>query len=238
MSVRGKTAFVTGAAAGIGQGVARRLADEGAHVICVDISPEVERVAAELGGTGVQVDLADREAADALVMRLGEEHGLDIVVNVAGITRDAFLHKMTDEQWDTVIAVDLTAVFTVTRAATRLMRTRGGGRIVNISSASWLGNLGQANYAAAKAGVVGLTLTAARELGRSGSTANAICPGFIDTAMTRAMPEALFAAQLEKIPLGRAGRPEDVAALVHFLASDDGAYITGEVINVGGGYRL
>lgn len=238
MSVRGKTAFVTGAAAGIGQGVARRLADEGAHVICADISPEVERVAAELGGTGVQVDLADREAADALVMRLGEEHGLDIVVNVAGITRDAFLHKMTDEQWDTVIAVDLTAVFTVTRAATRLMRTRGGGRIVNISSASWLGNLGQANYAAAKAGVVGLTLTAARELGRSGSTANAICPGFIDTAMTRAMPEALFAAQLEKIPLGRAGRPEDVAALVHFLASDDGAYITGEVINVGGGYRL
>lgn len=237
MSVRGKTAIVTGAAAGIGYGVARRLAAEGARVIGVDRHPDIGDIARTIpDATGVQLDLTDRVAADEFVAGYRDE--LDIVVNVAGITRDAFLHKMTDEQWDTVVSVDLTAVFTVTRAATRIMRARGNGRIINISSASWLGNLAQANYAAAKAGVVGLTLTAARELGRSGSTANVICPGFIDTAMTRAMPEELFAAQLEKIALGRAGRPEDVAGLVAFLAGGDGGYITGEVIDVGGGYRI
>jgi 3-oxoacyl-[acyl-carrier protein] reductase/2-hydroxycyclohexanecarboxyl-CoA dehydrogenase len=187
----------------------------------------------------VALDVTDRASAARLVTEIHEARGaLDICVNNAGINRDAMLHKMTDEQWDEVIAVDLSAVFAFSRASAQVMRAQGSGRLINISSASWLGNIGQANYAAAKAGVVGLTMTASRELGRSGVTANAICPGFIETDMTRGLPEAIYAAQLEKIPLGRAGAPEDVANVVAFLASDEAAYITGEVINVGGGYRI
>ena len=163
---------------------------------------------------------------------------VDILVNNAGINRDAMLHKMTDDQWAQVLAVDLSGVFYVTRAASRLMRTAGSGRIVNIASASWMGNVGQANYAAAKAGVVGLTRTAAKELARSQVTANAICPGFIDTQMTRGIPDAIREQQVAKIPLGRMGQPADVAAVVAFLASDEAGYVTGEVINVGGGYVL
>jgi 3-oxoacyl-[acyl-carrier protein] reductase/2-hydroxycyclohexanecarboxyl-CoA dehydrogenase len=163
---------------------------------------------------------------------------LDILVNNAGINRDAMLHKMTDEQWHQVIAVDLTGVFFMTRATSRVMRTAGSGRIINISSASWMGNIGQANYAAAKAGVLGLTRTAARELARSQVTVNAICPGFIDTAMTRGIPEQIREQQVAKIPLGRAGQPADIAAVVAFLASDEAGYITAEVINVGGGYVI
>jgi 3-oxoacyl-[acyl-carrier protein] reductase/2-hydroxycyclohexanecarboxyl-CoA dehydrogenase len=163
---------------------------------------------------------------------------LDILVNNAGINRDAMLHKMTDEQWQQVIAVDLSGVFFMTRAASRIMRAAGKGRIVNIASASWMGNIGQANYSAAKAGVVGLSRTAAKELARSQVTVNAICPGFIDTQMTRGIPEQIREQQVAKIPLGRPGQPGDVAALVAFLASDEAGYITGEVINVGGGYVL
>lgn len=238
--MNGQVAFVTGAAAGIGRAVARRLAADGARVYGVDVNPDVEAALEGAGNTeAIVADLTDRVAADALVQDIAEREGrLDIVANVAGITRDGFLHKMTDAQWDQVISVNLTAVFTVTRAAVRIMRQQGNGRLINVSSASWLGNLAQANYAAAKAGVVGLTLTAARELGRSGSTANAICPGFIDTAMTRAMPEDLFEAQVGKTWLGRVGQPEDVAGVVAFLAGEDGRFVTGEVINVGGGYRI
>ena len=238
--MNGKVALVTGAAAGIGRAVGRRLAAEGAKVHALDVDPGVLTALDGAGDTrALVVDLADREAADAAVLGVAENEGrLDVVVNVAGITRDGFLHKMTDEQWDKVIAVNLTAVFTITRAAVRIMRSQGNGRLINVSSASWLGNLAQANYAAAKAGVVGLTLSAARELGRSGSTANVICPGFIDTAMTRAMPAELFEAQIGKTWLGRAGQPEDVAGLVAFLAGEDGRFITGEILNVGGGYRV
>ena len=237
-----KVAIVTGAGRGIGEGIARRLAQDGAIVVCADVNEsDASSVASSLRPTGVgmRLDVSKADECDALVARVYERYKrLDILVNNAGINRDAMLHKMTDEHWHQVIAVDLTGVFFMTRAASRIMRTAGSGRIVNISSASWMGNIGQANYAAAKAGVVGLSRTAAKELARSQVTVNAICPGFIDTTMTRGIPDTIREQQLAKIPLGRAGQPADVAALVAFLASDEAGYITGEVINVGGGYVL
>ena len=239
-SLEGKIAIVTGAGRGIGEGIARKLGAEGATVACADVNTEdAGRVAQACGQAAyaVRLDVSRAYECDSVVQATVDRHGrLDVLVNNAGINRDAMLHKMTDEQWDQVISVDLTGVFFMTRAASRVMRSQGSGRIVNISSASWMGNVGQANYAAAKAGVIGLSRTAARELARSQVTVNAICPGFIDTAMTRGIPQQIREAQLARIPLGRAGQPADVAALVAFLASDEAGYITGEVINVGGGY--
>ena len=240
--LKDKVAIVTGAGRGIGEGIARKLAQDGAIVICADVNEtDAAAVASSLSpaGIGVRLDVSNASECDAAVKDAHDRYGrLDILVNNAGINRDAMLHKMTDDQWHQVIAVDLTGVFFMTRAASRIMRTAGTGRIVNISSASWMGNIGQANYAAAKAGVVGLSRTAAKELARSQVTVNAICPGFIDTTMTRGIPDAIREQQLAKIPLGRAGQPADVAAVVAFLASDEAGYITGEVINVGGGYVL
>jgi NAD(P)-dependent dehydrogenase (short-subunit alcohol dehydrogenase family) len=235
-------AIVTGAGRGIGAAIARRLAADGLTVTCADMDGAAAASTAKEcahDSTGVAVDVSRVPECERLVKETADRFGrLDVLVNNAGVNRDAMLHKMTDAQWDEVIAVDLSGVFYMTRAAARIMRERGSGRVINISSASWLGNVGQANYAAAKAGVVGLTLTAARELARYQVTANAICPGFIDTAMTRSIPEKIYQQQLEKIPLGRVGRPEDVANVVSFLASDGAAYVTGEIINVGGGYRI
>jgi NAD(P)-dependent dehydrogenase (short-subunit alcohol dehydrogenase family) len=242
LRLQDKIAIVTGAGRGIGEGIARKLAQEGATVVCADVNDaDARRVAESLGqgAVGMRLDVSRSSDCDAVVNEVNDKFGrLDVLVNNAGINRDAMLHKMTDEQWQQVIAVDLSGVFFMTRAASRIMRAAGSGRIVNISSASWLGNIGQANYAAAKAGVVGLSRTAAKELARTQVTVNAICPGFIDTEMTRAIPDAIRAQQLAKIPLGRAGQPADVAALVAFLASEEAGYITGEVINVGGGYVL
>jgi 3-oxoacyl-[acyl-carrier protein] reductase len=237
-----KVAIVTGAGRGIGEGIARKLAHEGATVVCADVNQDdAERVARDCGNNsiGVRLDVSNSSDCDALVSSAHEKFArIDVLVNNAGINRDAMLHKMTDEQWQQVIAVDLSGVFFMTRAASRIMRAAGSGRIVNISSASWMGNIGQANYSAAKAGVIGLSRTAAKELARAQVTVNAICPGFIDTQMTRGIPDAIREQQLAKIPLGRAGQPADVAALVAFLASDEAGYVTGEVINVGGGYVL
>jgi 3-oxoacyl-(acyl-carrier-protein) reductase len=245
MRLQGKSAVVTGAGRGIGQGIALKLAAEGAKVVVSDISEEngsatVAKIR-EAGGEAmfIQGNIAARSDAEQIMKTAVETFGtLDILVNNAGINRDTMLHKMTDEQWDQVIEVNLTGTFYCLRAAASIMREKEYGRIINIASASWLGNIGQANYAASKAGVVGLTKTAARELAKKGITVNAICPGFIDTDMTRGVPDKVWDIMVSKVPMGRAGKPEDVANMIAFLASDEASYITAEVINVGGGMIL
>lgn len=245
IDLSGKVAIVTGAARGLGLGIAEKLASLGAHVIVSDMNQEgAEKAVSEIAARGGSAEVflcnvADKEEARNLVAQTAEKHGrLDILVNNAGINRDVMLHKMDHEQWDAVIGVNLTGVFNTMQPASVIMREQENGRIVNISSASWLGNVGQANYAAAKAGVVGITKTAARELGRKNITVNAICPGFIDTDMTRGVPEKVWDLMVSKIPMRRAGKPEDVANCIAFLASDQASYINGEVINVGGGMVL
>lgn len=245
IDLTGKVAIVTGAARGIGKGIADKLASLGAHVIVSDYNEEGAKKAAEdiqsigFSAEAYSCNVADKDESRQLVEEVVKKHGkLDILVNNAGINRDAMLHKMTHEQWDEVIAVNLTGVFNMMQPASKIMREQEYGRIINISSASWLGNIGQANYAAAKAGVVGITKTAARELAKKNVTVNAICPGFIDTDMTRGVPEKVWDIMVSKIPMGKPGKPEDVANCIAFLASDQASYITGEVINVGGGMVL
>ena len=244
MRLAGKTAIITGAGRGLGRGIACKLAEEGANVVAADLEP-AEDTAAEIkkaGGSACAftVNVANQKEVQALVEFAVEQYGtLDIMVNNAGINRDGMLHKMPAENWQAVIDVDLTGVFYGTQEAIRYMRGKQSGRIVNISSGSWLGNVGQANYAAAKAGVVGLTKTAARENAGKGITCNVVCPGFIETDMTLKLKEvkdgAAWNSMLQRIPMGYAGKPSDVGNLVAFLASDEAAYITSEVINVGGG---
>lgn len=244
MRLENKVAIVTGAGRGLGKGIAKKLAKEGAKVVLADMSPADEAVA-EIEGEGgtacaFTVNVAKQDEVQALVAFTVEKYGeLDIMVNNAGINRDGMLHKMTAENWNTVIDIDLTGTFYGTQEAVKYMRNKNKGRIINISSGSWLGNIGQANYAAAKAGVVGLTKTAARENSRKGITCNVICPGFIETDMTLKLKEvndgAAWESMMQRIPMGYAGKPEDVGNMVAFLASDEAAYITSEVINVGGG---
>ena len=237
-----KVAIVTGASRGIGKAIALLLGERGAKVVVADINVEAAAETAREAGNGsvgIALDVSDREAVDAAVAQVIADLGkIDVLVNNAGINRDAMLHKMTDDQWDAVISVDLSGVFYMCRAVGTHMRTNKYGRIVNVASASWMGNIGQTNYAAAKAGVVGLTRSISKELARNQITANAVCPGFIETDMIRGMPEPLFKAQLDKIPMQRVGQPVDVARVVAFLASDDASYVTGEVIDIGGGYQL
>ena len=245
MDLRGKVAVVTGAGRGIGAAIAQKLANDGAYVAVCDLVEEnaasvANGIKAAGGDAGVFIaNTANYDQVEQMFARLLEEKGhIDIVVNNAGINRDAMLHKMEIKQWDDVIAVNLTGVFYCTQQAAKIMREAGYGRIINISSASVNGNIGQANYSAAKAGVVGLTKTAAKELAKKGVTVNAICPGFIETEMTKGIPEKAWDIMVSKIPMGYVGKPIEVANLVAFLASDDASYITGEMIHVGGGFKL
>lgn len=239
-----KVAIVTGAGRGLGKGIVKKLAEEGAKVVAADMAPadDVVKEIEAAGGTAAAfcVNVSKQDEVKAMVEFAVEKFGtLDIMVNNAGINRDGMLHKMPVENWDTVIAVDLTGTFYGTQEAVKYMRGKGSGRIINISSGSWLGNIGQANYAAAKAGVVGLTKTAARENARKGITCNVICPGFIETDMTVKLKEvnggAAWDSMISRVPMGYAGKPSDVGNLVAFLASDEASYITSEVINCGGG---
>lgn len=243
VDLSGKTAIVTGASRGIGKAIALALAASGAKVACVARSADkLKETAGEIaaGGGTAEVhpcDVTDSEAVTKLVEGLAEKWGqLDIVVNNAGITADTLIPRMTDEQWDSVIATNLRSVFLFTRAASQAMMRKRSGRIINISSVSGImGNPGQANYSASKAGVIGLTRTVARELAGRKITVNAICPGFIASEMTAAMGPTLDEMIKEKIPAKRLGEAHEIADAVLYLASDSAAYMTGEVITLDGG---
>jgi 3-oxoacyl-[acyl-carrier protein] reductase len=243
VDLHGKTAIVTGASRGIGKEIAIALAGSGAKVACVARSADKLKVSADeiaaAGGTAEvhPCDVTDSEAVTKLVEGLAEKWGqVDVVVNNAGITADTLIPRMTDEQWDSVIATNLRSVFLFTRVASQVMMRKRSGRIINISSVSGImGNAGQANYSASKAGIIGLTRTVARELAGRKITVNAICPGFIASEMTAAMGAALDEMVKEKIPAKRLGEAHEIADAVLYLASDSAAYITGEVITIDGG---
>jgi 3-oxoacyl-[acyl-carrier protein] reductase len=246
VTLQGKLALVTGATRGIGRAIAQELGREGASVVG---TATTEAGAAEIGnalsqagikGAGMVLNVRDAAGCDALVESVQKQHGeILVLVNNAGITRDNLALRMKDAEWDEVMDTNLKAVFRLSRAVMRGMMKARWGRIINITSVVGAsGNPGQANYAAAKAGVVGMTKSLARELGSRGITVNCVAPGFIDTDMTRALPEAQRSALLSQIPLGRLGAPEDIAAAVAYLAAPAAGYITGCVLHVNGGMYM
>lgn len=238
-----KVAVITGAGRGIGRATAEKFATEGAIVIVAEVDPEsgaaVERDIRSQGGQAdfIPVDVSDRESVGNLFGTVQQRYRrLDILVNNAGILRDRTLKKLEEEDFDRVIEVNLKGVYLCTRQAAELMRNQDGGVIVNATSGVALyGNFGQTNYVASKAGVIGMTRVWARELARDGIRVNAVAPGFIETEMTAGIPEKVVAMMNAKIPLGKWGRPGDVANAYCFLASDEAAYITGAVLSVDGG---
>ena len=238
----GRVAIVTGASRGIGKAIALALAGSGAAVVAVARGDQGQATADAIvaaGGKAIgrSVDVGDGAAVDALVKEAVEAFGkVDILVNNAGITRDGLLLRMKRDDWDAVLQTNLTGAFVCSQAAIKVMIRQRYGRIVNISSVvGQTGNAGQANYAASKAGLIGFTKSLAREVASRNITANVVAPGFIDTDMTRAVPEAVQKAWLEGIPVGRLGSPEDIANAVCFLASEKASYITGHVLAVNGG---
>jgi 3-oxoacyl-[acyl-carrier protein] reductase len=243
-ALTGDIALVTGATRGIGAAIADRLSREGARVIGTATTAEgAARIGERLaphGGRGAVLDVARQESIDAVLADIEAKEGaVGILCNNAGITRDTLLLRMKETDWDAVLDTNLKSVFRLSKAVLRGMMKARKGRIVSITSVVGLtGNPGQANYAAAKAGIIGFTKSLAREVGSRGITVNSIAPGFIDTDMTRALAEAQRAALNAQIPLGRLGQPADVAAAVAFLCSPDGAYITGETLHVNGGMYM
>ena len=239
----GKVALVTGASRGIGCGIAKTLAKNGAHVVCVSRNQsDVQSVAdiiTAVGGiaTAVACDISDMDNVSKLIKDTITTHDhLDILVNNAGVTRDNLLLRMSEDDWNTVLDINLKAVFIAIKEAARTMIKQRHGRIINISSVVGLmGNAGQVNYAASKAGLIGLTKATARELASRGITANCIAPGYVVTDMTNDLGDEVQQSLIEQIPLGRIGQVEDIACAVAFLASDEAAYITGQTLTIDGG---
>jgi 3-oxoacyl-[acyl-carrier protein] reductase len=237
-SLDGKLALVTGASRGIGRAIATELARAGADVVIGYRSgrDEAEQLASELGARTIQADVASAEDAKRLVEEAGD---VDVLVNNAGLTRDGLLARMSDDDWRTVIETNLSSVFYTCRAVTRPMMKKRRGAIVNISSIVGVhGNWGQTNYAASKAGIIGFTKSLARELGSRNIRANVVAPGYVKTQLTDVLPEEATAAMIENTPLQRVAEPEEIAGAVRFLASDDAAFITGEVLLVDGGLGM
>ncbi len=240
--VKDKVIIITGGAGGIGKETAKLLAKEGAKVVIFDINEDrLTEAKKEIEKYGIvkaiKADVTDFKSVSDAVNKVYEKFGkIDVLINNAGITRDGFLSKMDLEDWNKVIAVNLTGVFNTTKAVVPYMLERGEGNIISISSVVGVyGNIGQTNYAASKAGIIGMTKTWAKELGRKGIRANAVAPGFIKTEMTAKVPEKVINIMIEKTPLGRMGEPEDVANLLLFLSSDESSFINGQVIGVDGG---
>lgn len=242
MRLTGRNAVVTGAAQGIGAAIAKRLFDEGAAVAILDLNQEMAMAAAKaLDPTGKRVvaygcNVADREMTKAVMDQIHTYFGsIDILVNNAGATADAMFHKMTDEQWDRILDINLNGIYHCTKAVISGMRERKYGKIVNLASVSAFGNMGQTNYGASKAAVIGFTKCLAKESARANITVNAIAPSYIRTEMLEAVPEAVMNQFIAAIPSNRLGEPEEVAAAAAFLCSDDSSFITGECLVVSGG---
>jgi 3-oxoacyl-[acyl-carrier protein] reductase len=244
--LKGEIALVTGASRGIGRAIAMALAEQGAAVAGTATTEggakAIEQALTDSGhkGIGVALNVADQGSVDAALHQINERLGApSVLVNNAGITRDNLLMRMKDEEWDTVIETNLSSVYRLSKACMRAMTKARKGRIINIASVvGSMGNAGQTNYAAAKAGMMGFTKALAREVGSRSITVNCVAPGFIDTDMTRALPDSQREALIGSIPLGRLGQPEEIAAAVVFLASAAGAYITGETLHVNGGMHM
>jgi 3-oxoacyl-[acyl-carrier protein] reductase len=238
-----KVVMVTGGAAGIGRVTAENFAKEGARIAICDVNPEAGETAAKALGPEAsfeKVDVADSTAVSSWVEGVFEKYGqIDVLVNNAGITRDSLIMRMKEADWDAVIGVNLKSAFNCIKAVSKIMVKQRSGRIINLASVvGVMGNPGQANYVASKAGMIGLTKTVAKELGARGITVNAVAPGFIETDMTEVLSDKVREAMLSMIPLQRAGIPQDVADTITFLASDSAAYITGQVIHVTGGMYM
>ena len=243
MRFENKVVMVTGGAAGIGRVTAESFAGEGARIALCDVNPEAGEAAAKALGPEAsfeQVDVASSTAVSSWIEGVFDKYGqIDVLVNNAGITRDGLIMRMKEEDWDAVISVNLKSAFNSIKAVSKIMVKQRSGRIINLASVvGVMGNPGQANYVASKAGMIGLTKTVARELGARGITVNAVAPGFIETDMTAVLSDKAREAMLSMIPLQRAGTPQDVADTITFLASDSAAYITGQVIHVTGGMYM
>ena len=243
MRFENKVVMVTGGAAGIGLVTAENFANEGARVAICDVNPEAGAAAAKALGPEAsfeQVDVANSAAVSGWIEGVFDKYGqIDVLVNNAGITRDGLIMRMKEEDWDAVISVNLKSAFNCIKAVSKIMVKQRSGRIINLASVvGVMGNPGQANYVASKAGMIGLSKTVAKELGSRGITVNAVAPGFIETDMTAVLSDKAKDAMLGMIPLQRAGTPQDVADAITFLASDQAAYITGQVIHVTGGMYM